>query len=100
MYEQKQIEFGTDAARRVYCSDVQCGKFIPLEHIQDGVAVCPDQECRAQTCDVCRGPGHLGDCPHDEALQATLAFAAENRWRRCGRCRTMVELTLGCNHMT
>ncbi|CAJ2511441.1 Uu.00g070660.m01.CDS01 [Anthostomella pinea] len=46
------------------------------------------------------GPAHAGDCPQDGALQAVLDVAREERWQRCYKCFTMIELNMGCFHMT
>jgi hypothetical protein len=49
---------------------------------------------------MCKRTAHLGDCPSDSTLQEVLALAAENGWRRCDGCKVVVELTMGCNHIT
>lgn len=43
---------------------------------------------------------HRNDCPSDPALQATLSLATNQGWQRCYKCKAMVELDLGCYHMT
>ena len=40
------------------------------------------------------------ECPQDYGLDATLEFAEHEGWRRCHSCRAMVELTVGCRHVT
>jgi hypothetical protein len=42
--------------------------------------------------------GH--DCPDDWELEAVLKIGEKSGWRRCYKCRTLVELTQGCTHMT
>lgn len=40
------------------------------------------------------------DCPEDFGLEATLEEAERQGWRRCYKCRALVELTVGCRHIT
>lgn len=97
IFHGAQIEFAT--TDRTYCSNRQCGKFIPpIQVVEASHADCGD--CGTLTCVHCKGSFHPGECPEDKALQATLALAEELRWQRCHVCRTLVELTHGCYHMT
>lgn len=96
-FQQKTIEFGTP--NRTYCSRPQCSSFIPAENVSGEIANCP--RCAAQTCVMCKSESHEGqDCPRDTALQATMDLAQENGWQRCYSCRRLVELDIGCNHIT
>lgn len=92
----KKIEFGTP--NRTYCSQQACSAFITPDNIRDEVGVCA--ECLSQTCTVCKGAGHAGECPNDTSLQAVVELAREEGWQRCHSCRRMVELDTGCYHMT
>ena len=94
-YPEKMEEFSS--LERVYCSNADCGIFIKSESIVAGLAEC--NACQTKTCASCREAEHEGDCPQDTALQAALEVARENQWQRCYRCKTMVELSLGCNHI-
>jgi hypothetical protein len=40
------------------------------------------------------------ECPQDFGLEATLEEAERQGWRRCYQCRALVELTVGCRHIT
>ena len=96
-FRQKEIEFGT--ANRTYCSRPEWSSFIAEENIHDEVASCPS--CRARTCAICKAGSHDGeDCPRDTAFQATMDLARESGWQRCYACRRLVELDIGCNHIT
>lgn len=95
-FERASIEFST--SDRIYCAQCTCGTFILPIHVIAGSATC--QECHHTTCAICKQPGHEGDCPEDTTIQETLALAASNEWRRCSNCKRMVELNLGCNHIT
>jgi hypothetical protein len=93
-YEAKKIEH--DTRDRTYCSG--CSLFLPVEQATQERVTCP--ECEEVTCTMCKRTAHLGDCPSDSTLQEVLALAAENGWRRCDGCKVVVELTMGCNHIT
>ena len=95
-HDEKQIEFSTP--NPTYCSNTACGRFIHPERIVADHASCV--ACDTVTCAVCKSSQHAGDCPQDFALQAVLELAQQEGWTRCFNCRRMVELTLGCYHMT
>jgi hypothetical protein len=95
-YEQKKIEFET--VNRTYCSSPRCSAFLRTNDIKGDRGTCPD--CGQVTCIMCKAVAHEGDCPADTDLQLVLATAAENGWQRCYSCRRLVELDLGCNHIT
>jgi len=95
-YEQKKVEF--DTPNRTYCSNSVCSAFIHPDYIINDQATC--LECSRITCTMCKSESHLGDCPADVGLQQVLEAANENGWQRCYKCRGLVELEHGCNHMT
>ncbi|KAJ5382351.1 hypothetical protein N7517_000262 [Penicillium concentricum] len=87
------------AKDRLYCAEPTCSKFIPPFAIQHEHGTCP--ECHRQTHVPCRSLAHPRvDCPMDDPLRTVLEIADAEKWKRCFNCRTMVELHLGCNHMT
>jgi hypothetical protein len=94
-YERKKIEF--DTPDRTYCSNPPCSAFIRVENIANEEASCPN--CLMVTCTICKA-SHTGDCPEDVALQQALDAAEEHGWQRCFNCRRLVELEIGCNHIT
>lgn len=49
---------------------------------------------------TCKGASHHGDCPNDESLHQVLQLAGQQLWQRCQNCRAMIELNVGCNHIT
>ena len=95
-FKEKAVEFTTPD--RMYCAQPTCSTFIPPSQIAGDTAHCPS--CKRGTCVMCKSVSHEGDCPNDTALQELLATAAEVGWQRCHACRRVVELNLGCNHMT
>lgn len=92
-YETRRIETTTND--RTYC--IACGKFVLPSAITNRTATC--NSCQATTCSGCKKAAHTGDCPHDENDRLMLQLAEREGWRRCIRCRRMVELTIGCYHM-
>ena len=96
-FSERALEW--TAKDRVYCADPICSTFIPAFAIEDELGTCP--KCSQRTHLPCRSLIHPGvDCPMDENLPAVLEIAETEGWKRCPRCRTMVELWRGCNHMT
>ncbi|ORY58144.1 uncharacterized protein BCR38DRAFT_353683 [Pseudomassariella vexata] len=95
-FQQKSVEFSTP--NRTYCHRPNCSAFITPANCIDGVARCAD--CDAETCTTCKGLAHGGDCPFDLELQRVIEIAREEHWQRCYSCFSMVELNIGCNHMT
>ncbi|KAF4537569.1 Zinc finger RING/FYVE/PHD-type protein [Lasiodiplodia theobromae] len=95
-FQRKKPELETP--NKTYCHVQSCSAWIPPQSITDEVGVCP--RCRLQTCTICKGSTHVGDCPWDEATQQLLQTADGSGWQRCYKCRRVVELHTGCNHIT
>ncbi|KAH6896008.1 hypothetical protein B0T10DRAFT_587620 [Thelonectria olida] len=87
-----------DETNRTYCHEPTCSTFIPTQTIKGDVGLC--SKCSKQTCAICKGASHQGDCPQDHATQELLRLATENGWQRCRSCARVVELGTGCNHIT
>jgi hypothetical protein len=57
--------------------------------------------CTTTTCAACKSASHAPlACIQDANTHALLETARAAGWARCYRCRTLVELTHGCYHMT
>ena len=108
-FHEAAVEFTTE--NRVYCSRQRCGKFVPPsqykygdvihlrgQHIYGDIARCGN--CKMRTCIYCKQRSHSGECTEDPAFKETLALAQAEGWQRCNRCSSLVELTIGCYHMT
>lgn len=91
--QQKAIEYGTPY--RTYCTS--CGVFINLDNIEGHRGHC--FRCDKDTCILCKGRYHDGDCPRDPALEGVLQLAREAGWQRCLGCHAIVERREGCNHI-
>jgi IBR domain, a half RING-finger domain len=103
LYKAKAAEYSLKPESRWYCPNAECGKWIPpskLHRLRLLGSKCPS--CDTRICGYCRGTAHEAgiDCPQDFGLEATLAEAERQGWRRCYKCRALVELTAGCRHIT
>lgn len=101
-YDEKALEYAVAVGSRYYCGSPECAKWIDTRKARrlNGALECP--RCKFWMCSSCRGAQHAAkqDCPQDFSLSATLAQAERAGWRRCYSCRTMVELSTGCRHIT
>ncbi|KAI1769131.1 hypothetical protein GGR53DRAFT_528976 [Hypoxylon sp. FL1150] len=82
----------------VSCHVETCATVFPRDVHHEDTATCAD--CGAQTCMMCGGAAHPGDCPYDEDDQAVIALAVANGWKRCPICRFYIERDGGCHEMT
>ncbi|KAI9676660.1 MAG: hypothetical protein M1829_002977 [Trizodia sp. TS-e1964] len=98
-FKIKANEFSVPVMDRLYCAAPSCGKWIPLTKKVKDIVPCP--HCQSNICSRCRNLEHTnGDCPEDHELQAALKESDRYGWQRCYRCRSMVELSFGCRHIT
>ncbi|KAL8770734.1 MAG: hypothetical protein Q9209_003601 [Squamulea sp. 1 TL-2023] len=95
-FRKRQVEMNTP--NRTYCCTKSCLVFIESLNIEGDKATCP--ACKTQTCIICKGSAHKGECPEDPAVISLMATAAQEGYKQCPSCRLLVELTFGCNHMT
>ena len=92
---EKSVEFSTP--NRTYCHVTSCLAFISPDNITGEKARCT---CGALTCVVCKAAAHQGDCPKDPAYASLMGFARAQGYQTCQQCKRLVELAVGCNHMT
>ena len=101
-FDEKALEYAVAVGNRYYCVSPKCAKWIDTRNAKriNGMLECP--HCAIKLCTTCRGPQHPSneDCPQDYGLGSTLDQAERAGWRRCYRCRAIVELTSGCRHIT
>ncbi|KAL1837072.1 hypothetical protein VTK73DRAFT_4828 [Phialemonium thermophilum] len=101
-WNRKYAEFST--RNRVYCPSSQCGEWIKPARIHrdaQGRKYADCGRCGTRVCCQCHGRYHRSrHCPTDEGTQEILKQAKTEGWQRCYRCRAVVELKDGCNHMT
>jgi hypothetical protein len=100
-YKAKDEEFKVPMDARVYCSTPDCGLFIKrdLMSIATRTARCSRGH---KMCLICRQAAHPDDseCPQDRDRQLTDELAQLEGWRRCYRCKRLIEHRDACQHMT
>lgn len=95
-FKEKSVELTTP--NPLYCSNAACSEFIKSDSIKDDVGHCA--ACDQKTCSSCNQAAHEGLCPEDSNVKVLLQVAAKKSWQSCYKCKNMVELTIGCNHIT
>ncbi|PBP19928.1 hypothetical protein BUE80_DR009231 [Diplocarpon rosae] len=104
LFTKSVLQFSTPWESRIFCPSPTCGEFIPKRRKIDPKhpfeVVC--RNCRAKACSICKRAAHAfgQDCPADWESDAVLQMGERSGWRRCYKCRNLVELTQGCSHMT
>ncbi|KAI6038336.1 hypothetical protein EDC04DRAFT_2570160, partial [Pisolithus marmoratus] len=102
-FQEKSREFGT--LNRVYCARQTCSRFLgPLTETMFGVKVydCSAPDCGTRTCANCRGQydGWMHTCRQDQGAEHVLNLGRTEGWVRCPGCSQLIELNMGCYHMT
>ncbi|KAL2132038.1 hypothetical protein VTI74DRAFT_4297 [Chaetomium olivicolor] len=104
LFLKSVVQFSTPWEARIFCPNPACGEFIPpaakIDPKHPFEALC--RHCSTRVCVMCkRGAHQLGqDCPEDHEADAVLKMGERSGWRRCYKCRTLVELAQGCTHIT
>ncbi|KAK6580819.1 hypothetical protein PZA11_007055 [Diplocarpon coronariae] len=104
LFKKSVQQFSTPWESRIFCPVPTCGEFIPKRRRIDPKhpfqVVC--RKCRAKACSICKRAAHAfgQDCPADWESDAVLQMGEKSGWRRCYKCRNLVELTQGCSHIT
>ncbi|KIM77724.1 hypothetical protein PILCRDRAFT_613582 [Piloderma croceum F 1598] len=104
LFTEKEKEFAT--LKRVYCAKPSCSQFLGPQSrsIFGNVMTCPAPGCLTRTCRSCKSKVAFGDphskCKVDEMDQQILALGKDAGWARCPGCAQMIELQMGCYHMT
>jgi hypothetical protein len=104
IFMKSVLQFSTPWEARIFCPNPKCGEFIPkrakIDPKHPFEVVC--RKCRTRACSICKRAAHAfgQDCPADWELDAVLQMGEKSGWRRCYKCRNLVELTQGCSHIT
>ncbi|KAH7912639.1 hypothetical protein BJ138DRAFT_756699 [Hygrophoropsis aurantiaca] len=100
LFKEKGTEFGT--LKRVYCASPTCSRFLgPLhEGYFSKIYTCPVPTCATKTCGKCRAKHDRGESCTDNSPGDVLALGRRAGWARCPGCAQMIELNVGCYHMT
>lgn len=94
-YKEKAAEYAVPAEDRWYCPNTKCLKWIPPKRTSRFMTSSHRcTHCSTKICVTCRGIAHRrsSDCPEDYGLEATLSLAEMEGWRRCFKCRALVEV--------
>ena len=110
-----QIQYEEQTVNKMYCSNVKCAAFLDLDRLMDLGLVDDDHKFQCPSCDTthcasCQTVNHPGmDCftymsvPEEQRNATDAAFfelARSEGLQRCKQCRAVVQLVVGCNHMT
>ncbi|TFK47506.1 hypothetical protein OE88DRAFT_1665674 [Heliocybe sulcata] len=102
LFDEKSREFGT--LKRVYCSNPTCSHFLGEQIDKSVIYTCPKPSCSVRTCGRCKARMTSGTishiCKEDGADQDVLNMGDREGWARCPGCDALIELNLGCYHMT
>lgn len=102
LFIEKRKEFGT--LKRVYCAKSSCSRFLgPEKHGFFAFAIlCSAPGCGTRTCPSCKAEAVNGlhQCKADASDEQLIALGRGAGWARCPGCAQMIELNLGCYHMT
>ncbi|KAI0768484.1 hypothetical protein BD413DRAFT_614361 [Trametes elegans] len=97
LYHKKSREFTT--VDRVYCHNPACAAFLGPAAAAPATLSCG--ECDAPgTCAHCKDQTHPGVPCHFQAEDVVLGLGKDRGWQRCPACKHLVELDIGCYHMT
>lgn len=98
-YNTKRIELDVPAASRVFCPNPTCSTFLgSAENAPDDVRC---GECDTYVCTHCRQESHIGEnCSENQGTIAVRELARAEHWQTCPGCKAIVELDVGCYHMT
>ncbi|RPA83178.1 hypothetical protein BJ508DRAFT_195613, partial [Ascobolus immersus RN42] len=98
-YARKAVEY--DDPNPVYCHIQSCGSYLLKSSYRNSeVALCYGHPTTMETCIHCGKAAHgKVECSQDKDLKLLLDLAAEEKWMRCYKCKSMVEKTAACNHI-
>ncbi|KAF5329483.1 hypothetical protein D9619_009199 [Psilocybe cf. subviscida] len=99
-FEAKHAEFSVLSKDRVYCHQPTCSVFLgSSEGLSCTGILCP--ACSVSTCPKCKQAAHVEeDCAVSAATIELRALALAQGWQTCPGCHTLIELNMGCYHMT
>lgn len=86
----------------IFCAELRCGKLIPqlpIDRKESQFVMC--RSCRKRTCKRCRvlQGAHIDGCPDDDLSEEDQRLVSQAGWKRCPRCRVVVERVGGCRMM-
>ena len=103
IFIEKSREYGT--VKRVYCAVPRCSLFLGPQTEGNAPLKVYKCKCGTTTCARCKNAHREGvehSCKEnaDQETEAVLVLGKAEGWARCPGCRAMIELNMGCYHMT
>ncbi|KAF2016225.1 hypothetical protein BU24DRAFT_197075 [Aaosphaeria arxii CBS 175.79] len=103
LWNKKYQEY--TSSNRIYCPMKGCGEWIKPSKIKldmtTGRKYARCGRCSTKVCVLCSSRFHTRrECPRDEETNRIVQMAKDQGWQRCYKCKAIVELKEGCNHMT
>ncbi|KAL7568734.1 hypothetical protein ACA910_021727 [Epithemia clementina (nom. ined.)] len=94
------------ATNKMYCPN--CSRFINLDLVDRDTGASSNLlcECRQLLCVECKTAAHpaMACAENKQAATATdealIRLASNEGWKQCPRCSIMIELSIGCYHMS
>jgi len=100
LFLAKHAEFSVLSKDRIYCVIPTCSTFLgSSQGLATSAVQCP--RCHQSTCPRCKQAAHEEeDCTVNTSTIQLRALARQLGWQTCPGCHTLVELQVGCYHMT
>lgn len=100
IYRAVKYEYSIPFNERYYCPWPDCGIFVPED---DNDTPYDRARCKLKhlTCKKCLGAAHNDPlhCKGNRDLQVVAQMADQEGWKRCPKCRTMIEHRSDCRRM-
>ena len=95
----KAYEFSTPTTYRLYCPVPTCSTFLGSTENALASVIC--RECYFIVCPHCKSGIHDGPCSGDDPSDLALKVLVQTEgWKKCPGCARIVELSMGCYHIT
>ncbi len=100
-YQAKAKEYSTPLEDRLYCPRSNCRKFLQRHFLWNFLRTVRCPHCHQQIVNFQHGEIRRRKDPlaGDVHLDDTLQLSRRSGWRRCFRCRNMIERVSGCRRM-
>ena len=100
LFQAKSVEFSTPSNLRVYCPTPTCSAFLGSSTgATDEEIFCIG--CFETVCTSCKNAAHRGEpCAVAPSTVQLRTLAEANSWQTCPGCGNIVELQMGCFHIT
>jgi hypothetical protein len=99
--QRKHAEFSILPKSRLYCSSSTCSTFLGSSEDLRVLSKIKCPSCLVDTCPQCKELAHPGEgCEVKASDKALQELAKSQAWQTCPGCHAVVELSMGCYHMT